>query len=364
LFDKSEPEPKKPNYNTGSLGLAGARPAPQAAVEKPPEAVARPPADYGQALIAQLQIADARSIIAAIEQNRRSKVICLTYNDTPPIPSGLGTAVIGILERALSEIGRVPRLDLLLRTTGGALEVPWRVVSLLREFTSELGVIVSRTAFSAGCHIALAADDLVMGPFAALSSVDPTRQHALLPKDAANRPIPTSVQELKHCVQFIREQLGDGHENQNVALIISELFKYVNPLALGALEQSYKLARLITRKVLNTRRSKLSEEQIEKVVDTLSGGYYSHAYHISRAEVETDLGLAVTRPDEELSRLIADFENYYSAEYRKVSPAVTSPKEQLVRVGGLLETTTSGWAITMLYKPDGTPVADPWAKFR
>ena len=200
----------------------------------------------------------------------------------------LAPPVIGALETVLAEMGRVSKLDLLLRTTGGMTEVPWRIVCLLREFTDELGVIVSRFALSGGCHIALSADELVMWPFSTLSSVDPTRQHPLLSRDpATGQPIPTSVQDLKHCIQFIREQFGgekaDGEKAQIPELILSELFKYVNPLALGALEQSYALSRLITEKVLKTRKkAPLKPEQINNIVDVLSRRYFSHAFLISR----------------------------------------------------------------------------------
>ena len=323
-----------------------------------------------QALVAQLKIADSRAKIEALERKRSSRVICLTYNETiPQLAPVLAPPVIGALETVLAEMGRVSKLDLLLRTTGGMTEVPWRIVCLLREFTDELGVIVSRFALSGGCHIALSADELVMGPFSTLSSVDPTRQHPLLSRDpATGQPIPTSVQDLKHCIQFIREQLGgekaDGEKAQIPELILSELFKYVNPLALGALEQSYALSRLITEKVLKTRKkAPLKPEQINNIVDVLSGRYFSHAFLISRGEVESDLGLPVSRPDDELSRLIADFESYYLAEFQKMVPVAAGAVEKL-HIGGLLESTKSGHAIVQFVRPDGSLGFDPWVKFR
>jgi Serine dehydrogenase proteinase len=322
-----------------------------------------------QTIIAQLAIPNATTLISAIEQKRGTRVICLVYNESGPFASALAVPVISALEEVLSGIGKIPKLDLLLRTTGGMTEVPWRIVSLLREFTDELGVIVSRIALSAGCHIAMGADDLVMGPFSVLGSVDPTRQHQLLPMDPKTKePIPTSVQDLKHCIQFVREQLGDSYPQQNLALIISELFKYINPLALGALEQSYNLSRLITQKVLKTHKTALPEEQIKKIVDILSGLYFSHAFLISRAEVETDLGLKVTRPDTALSKAVSDYENHYLPEFRKLVPAAPSSVDK-AHIGGFLETTGGGWGILQLIQHDKATqsdkvTSDPWIKFR
>jgi hypothetical protein len=316
-----------------------------------------------QTIIAQLGIASAVPLITAIEQKRGTRVICLVYNEAPPFPAALAFPVIPTFENVLAQMGKVPKLDLLLRTTGGVTEVPWRIISLLREFTDELGVIVSRIALSAGCHIAIGADHLVMGPFATLGSVDPTRQHQLLPLDPKTKePIPTSVQDLKHCIQFVREQLGESYPQQNLALIISELFKYINPLALGALEQSYNLSRLITEKVLKRRKTPPPEEKVKKIVDILSGLYFSHSFLISRNEVETDLGLTVTRPDDELSARIGAYENYYLAEFQKMVPAAPGAAEK-VHVGGLLETTAGGWVISQLIKADKV-TNDPWLKFR
>jgi hypothetical protein len=319
-----------------------------------------------QTLIAQLKIADAHAKIEALERKRGSRLICLTYNETiPQLAPVLAPPVIGALEQVLAEMGRVPKLDLMLRTTGGMTEVPWRIVCLLREFTDELGVIVSRFALSGGCHIALSADDLVMGPFSTLSSVDPTRQHPLLSRDpATGQPIPTSVQDLKHCILFIREQLGGSADTQIPETIISELFKYVNPLALGALEQSYALSRLITEKVLKTRKkTPLKPDQINNIVEMLSGRYFSHAFLISRGEVESDLGLPVTRPDDELNHLITDFESYYLPEFQKMEPVAAGAVDKL-HIGGLLESTKSGHAIVQLVRPDGSLGFDPWVKFR
>jgi hypothetical protein len=315
--------------------------------------------------VAQLGIADAVAAIKAIEDKRGGRrLICLTYNNTSPVPSGLAFPLIDALGDTLAEIGKVERLDFLLRTTGGTMEVPWRVVSLLREFTDELGVIVSRIALSGGCHIAIAADELVMGPFAVIGSVDPTNSHPLLPKDASNQPIPTSVQDLKHCIGFIREQLGESYPSQNLALIVSELFKYINPLALGALERTYSLARLITEKVLKTRKTALPDDQIQKIVDILSGQYFSHSYLISRREVEHDLGLPVTAPDAELESIIKTFEESYLAEFLKVAQVSYPSQNTSLRIGALLQTATSGRLIAQFLGKDGKVVQDPWVKFR
>lgn len=314
-------------------------------------------------LLKKRKLGTAKPLIEAIEKKRGTMLLCLVYNNLLPAPTSLTPSMLMPLEHTLSHLGKVPKLDLFLRCTGGITEVPWRIVSLLREFSEKLGVIVSRIALSGATHIAIAADELVMTPFSVLSSVDPTRNHPLLPKDAENRPIPTSVEHLKQCIKFISEQLGESYPQQNLALIISELFKYINPLAIGALEQSYNLSKLITKKSLKTRKEPLNEAQIEKIVKQLAGEYYSHSFQISRSEVESDLELPVTKPDADLSRLISDLDTHYTEQFNKIEKVSAPDAEPLFRVGGVIQVADSGWAIVQILKQDGKVITDPWIKF-
>ena len=347
------------------------RRAAQAQARKTP-APAQPAQPQVQQVQVQVQLQDLgrrfnagnpTALIAALEQERGSRVLCMVYNDGLPDPALLSFAVLPPFESALRDIGHVPKLDVFLRSLGGQTEIPWRLVSLLREFTDELGVIVSKYALSGGCHIALAGDDLVMTAFSALGSVDPTRNHALLPKDNEGKPIPTSVQDLKHCIEFITEQLGPQHQSQDLAQIISELFKYIQPLPLGALEQSYKLARLITEKVLKTRRIALDDAVIKKVVDVLSGQYFSHSFLISRNDVEQDLGLEVVRPDETLTALIEDLAAFYDSAFSNAHKLVPPNDLPHVRAGAFINTTRGGWIEAQLVDGSGELKADLWQRY-
>jgi len=219
---------------------------------------------------------------------------------------------------ALESIGKVDSLALFLRSTGGVTEVPWKIVSLLREYCQHLTVLVPEVAHSGATHITLAADKLIMTELATLSSVDPTRNHPLLPTDKDGNPAPCSVQDLKHCVEFIKGQLGDTHTGSDVATIIGQLFTHVHPLALGAVEQSAELSKLITRKVLSTRIEPLSEDQVERIVDQLAGKYFSHTFPISRWDVKNDLKLEVEEPGKQLKQKMESLLGYYEKNVKKV----------------------------------------------
>jgi len=315
-------------------------------------------------LVQAFNLSSARPIIESLEGKRPgAKLLAIVYNDTPPVPSILAPPALAPLMDILSLLGKVPQIDVFLRSTGGITEVPWRIVTMIREFADKLAVIVPSIALSGATHIAIAADELVMSPFAVLGSVDPTTNHPLLPKDAQGKPIPTSVENLKHCIKFISEQLGESYPQQNLALIISELFKYINPLALGALEQSYNLSKLISRKCLKSRKQPLTDEHIEAVVEQLAGGYFSHSFLISRSEVESDLKLPVTKPNTEVSELILRLENHYVQQFQ--AKLIPVPNTQFTaRVGGIIQISNKGWAIAQILKSDGQLVSDRWVPFQ
>ena len=171
-------------------------------------------------------------------------------------------------------------LGCFLSTTGGATEVPWRIVSLLREYCNEFTAIIPFIALSAGTHIALGANQLLMSEISTLGPVDPTTRHALLPRDKNDQPIPVSVEDLKNCIKFIAQQLKDQGEDlkytpTDMTNIVSKLFDHIEPLAIGAVERAYGLSRLVTRKVLETHLDPSKDkERIDAIVNKMGGNIF------------------------------------------------------------------------------------------
>ncbi|MFQ6059523.1 MAG: hypothetical protein ACE5MB_11665 [Anaerolineae bacterium] len=227
------------------------------------------------------------SLIQQIERERSSRLLVYFLHDKAMIADD---AVLHLYDK-LGAMGRQPRLDLFLQSRGGFTEITWKIISLLREFGDHLGVLVPYRAHSGATLIALAADEIVMGPISELSSTDPARGHYLLPKGPDGKPVNVSVQDLRRCVEFVKREAGEETD------FISALFQHIHPLAIGALEQSHELVRLIARKALLTHWDEGEKgEAIEKIVDTLNGRLYSHIYPLSRREAKEDLGLPIVYP--------------------------------------------------------------------
>jgi hypothetical protein len=301
--------------------------------------------------------AGSKALLEALAAQRKASMLTLAFVDFLPINPMLMGDVALQLEPMVIGIGKTEKLSLVLRSTGGVAEIPWRIVSVLRAFCEEFEVIVPRSAMSGATHIAIAADSLVMSPLSALGSVDPTRNHALLPRDPQGNPIPASVQDLRHCLEFVKSNVPK-HE---LGAIVSQLFTHVNPLAVGAIEQSYELSRLITKKVLATRKTKIPSKHVDEIVELLAGKYFSHGYPISRSEVESDLRLPVTEanPGDPLFAAIEALNDFYTAEFQK-QQQVPGPVPFTFRVVGFLETPDNRRILCQIFGPNGQVLGGAW----
>jgi hypothetical protein len=202
------------------------------------------------------------------------------------------------------------RLGLWLHSRGGATEVPWKIVSLLREYSDWFCVLLPYRAHSAATHLALGADEIVATEMTEMGPVDPSRRHPLLPKEEQRNPaggaepvltpIPISVQDLRHVLDFVKREMGEDLSADAAAHVYTALFDKVHPLAIGALEQSWALANQVTERVLSTHMNPAADaDKIKDLCDRLSGHYKSHVYPISRREAQ-EMGLPVrdATPDE------------------------------------------------------------------
>jgi hypothetical protein len=238
-----------------------------------------------------------KALIAAIETARNSRVIAFIAADSVQMKEDIALVAFELLK----ELGKTERLDMVLHSRGGQTEVPAKLIPLLRNFCTHLGAIVPFRAHSAATHIAIGANEIIMGPMSELGPVDPTRSHPLLPKDKDGNPIPISVQDLRHVVDLLKREGPDqNYTPEALATIFSAMFEYVHPLAMGAIEQSYALAKLISRKLLSTHMDpRTDSERIERITNELSDGFKSHVYQIGWKEAK-ELGLPVVFDDGKL----------------------------------------------------------------
>jgi len=199
---------------------------------------------------------------------------------------------------------KIPRLDLFLYSAGGDSSVPWRVVSLFREFADEFNVLVPYRAYSAATMIALGADSVVMGRKAELGPIDPTVSNDFNPLDPVTKTkrLGISVEDVISYFNLVKDKAGLVDQPQ-VAQAFDALTKLVHPVALGNVNRHYSFIRMVATKLLACHKRPPSEETIEEIVRNLIERIYFHGHGIARKEAK-ELKLDVVEPKRELEELM------------------------------------------------------------
>jgi hypothetical protein len=302
-------------------------------------------------------------LMRGIEKLRGSRVI--SYWTSPMAKMADGS--VAPLYDQLTAIGEVEKLDLILHTLGGDVEIPWRMTALIREFAKGFSVLIPHRAASAGTLLALGADEIVMTRFAVLGPIDPSRTHPLLPRREGEQPEPVSVQDMRHAMQFIREagQVDEefSYSPEAMAQIFTALFDKLHPLAIGAIEQSYALAKLIGKRCLETHMAGPgARAEIDRIVDQLCDEYKSHAYQIPRREAKA-IGLKVRPAAKRLDEALMEL--YRHCVSRPMMPPLPPvPGAQLQTHIAWLDSTARGLRCEATQAVDAqgnaTPLGDHW----
>ena len=234
-------------------------------------------------------------LIKKIETQRGSSVLCLLTSLRPNVPSAIADDAVRVFFDHLLLLPSRPveKLDIFLCSNGGSGTVPWRLVSLFREYAKSFNVLIPYRAYSAASLLALGGDEIVMHPFAELGPIDPTVSNEFNPKEeGTGRRLGISVEDVTAYVDFIKKTVGITHEDELVKAI-EVLAEKVHPLALGNVERFLSQSRMIARKILLTHMSKADQHIIEEIVENMASKLYFHGHPINRKEAKDDLKLKV-----------------------------------------------------------------------
>src|ERR1043166_3942564 len=105
-------------------------------------------------------------LIRALEEARGGTAVITYLTSTRPnLEAPMAMDAIPVIHQHLEAIAtprEETRIDLFLHSNGGDGVVPWRLVTLIREYCAELSVLVPHRAFSAATLAALGADRIIM----------------------------------------------------------------------------------------------------------------------------------------------------------------------------------------------------------
>lgn len=94
-----------------------------------------------------------------------------------PIYMGLDDLIRVEIERMANGVRRLPKLTVMLETTGGLVEVVERINNVFRKHFKEVHYVVPGYAYSAGTVLALSGDDIHMDYYSVLGPIDPQIQN-------------------------------------------------------------------------------------------------------------------------------------------------------------------------------------------
>lgn len=263
---------------------------------------------------------ERKLLIQKIEKLRKSQVVTyLTSDRQGPMNAKIALDVIPIFSKQLQTIGKTKNIDLFLYSSGGDTVVPWRLVSMIREYCDKFSVLVPYKAHSAATMIALGADEIVMSDLSELSPIDPSTANVFNPQDPQNpqNKIPISVEDVMAYFDLAKNKFGIKSD-EDLSKIFNKFVEsnpQIHPLALGNVNRIHNLIRILAKRLLKNHKPSMKEEEIEKIVDYFTEKLYSHQYLIGRKEAKEDLGLkSVQYANSALSKVMTDLYEEYKKE--------------------------------------------------
>lgn len=198
-------------------------------------------------------------------------------------------------------------IDLFLYSNGGDGTVPWRLVSLIKEYFKKFSVLIPYRAFSSATLTSLGADEIVMHPMGMLGPTDPTVLNDFNPVSRTNpqQKLGISVEDVTAYINLIKEDVGITHDDELVQAF-NKLPDQIHPLALGNVKRSLAQSRMMANKLLSLHMDKSKDQhQIQEIIDNLTSKLFFHGHPINRKEAATQVGIkTVKNPVREVEDLM------------------------------------------------------------
>jgi len=231
-------------------------------------------------------------LIREIEEKRKSRLLAAIWGDRLNLPALIASDVHPVIFEHLEKIGKVPKIDVLLYTTGGQTLAAWAIANMLREYCDNLAILIPHRALSAGTLLTLAADEVLMSRAAHLSPIDPSLTSPLGPRiEAANQPgvqqvVPISVEDVVGFLDLATKQ-AELKEERSILAVFDRLSTQVHPLALGAVFRTrQQIVSLADRLLQFHMKGDERKEDRERIVGRLTRELGSHDYLIGRTEAK------------------------------------------------------------------------------
>ncbi|MDQ3288589.1 MAG: hypothetical protein M3Q42_10100 [Pseudomonadota bacterium] len=218
--------------------------------------------------------------IASIESIRQTRVLVFAS-------SQLDIDLLPSLYEVLAGMGPCERLDVVLYSRGGIINAARRIALLLREFAPRVSFLVPHYCESAGTVMALSADEIIAGPLAIFSPIDPILMAA---QGARGGPLALSAQDLRLFGEMSSQWFGlSGDEAGRRAF--DALSSSIFPTTLTSFYRSTLEVEGICMELMALHMAG-AETTRESIAKKLIFGFHSHTYALTRDELRA-IGLPV-----------------------------------------------------------------------
>lgn len=206
------------------------------------------------------------------------------------------------MSRLLGRVENSSKVALFLKSDGGNPEAALRFVHLLRHKFDHISLLAPFECASAATMVALGANEIHMGPTSYLTAVDSSLRHDLSPVDHNNSLVSVSQDEVTRILRLWKEQRTQGNP-------FPEVYKYLHPLVLGALDRSSSLSMRICQELLEYHLK--DKAKAAKISRALNYDYPSHSYPITLREAKR-LGLNVKNLEVNTDSLLRELNHVYA----------------------------------------------------
>jgi Serine dehydrogenase proteinase len=206
----------------------------------------------------------------------------------------------------LRHTGPLREVTLFVKSDGGSGMASLRMVHLLRRYAKRLTVAAPLNCASAATMLALGADRIALGPLSYLTAVDTSLEHDLSPVDHTNNLVAVSNDEVDRVIRLWQETRGRGAEKVNP---YQELYRYLHPLVIGALDRASSLSLMLCREILGYHMR--DAKKADRISRRLNSAYPAHQYPITSREARR-LGLTVEVLHPQLDRDLQELNLIYS----------------------------------------------------
>ena len=254
---------------------------------------------------------DRKVLFDKLEENRKRRLLSIITSTKQPeqhFATQIAQDILPILYELLKDLDEGAKIDLLLYSSGGQIDAPWSIVSLIREYCKDFHVIIPWRAHSAATLIALGANTIEMAPLGSLSPIDPQ----LVVKGAGKQDsVRAGIEDIYGYYLLMDEPLKLDPQGKAEALKL--LAGRIGPEILGQASRIRNEIRIIATNLLRLHMT--DSKKIETIVSSLVEKLHSHQYMINRREA-LEIGLPVVMLEKEsevISSQILDSYVYESA---------------------------------------------------